>query len=278
MMRPFTQMRDLLPPALARRLEYAVHHLRRDATVFEGNYPSWDAAAAATNGYFDPSILERTREATRQARDNPRLFERDSVILQRPEYPLETLAALLYVAHCAHGRLDVIDFGGALGSSYFQLRSFLAPLVQVRWTVVEQTHYVECGQREFTDGRLCFQPTVRSAVTAAQPQVLLLSGVLQYLPDPRPMLRKLLAEEIEFALLDRTAFHRGNQDRLTVQRNPPSIYPASYPAWFFTETAFLTLILDTHELIFDFDARDQVLLAGGQAYYRGYLFRKKKPA
>jgi putative methyltransferase (TIGR04325 family) len=269
--------REMLPPGLASWLRYRLHHSRGDATLFEGRYSSWAAAAAATNGYFDPAILERTRQATRQARDNPRIFERDSVVLPHPEYPLEVLAALLHVGNMADGRLDVVDFGGALGSTYFQLQSFLKPLQKVRWTVVEQSHYVECGRREFTDDRLRFQPTVQEAVSETTSQILLLSGVLQYLPNPQNALRELLAQDIPFVLLDRTAFHREQSDRLTVQHNPHSIYPASYPAWFFNEAQFLAQFHNTHELLFDFDAHDQVLLERGRAYYRGYLFHKKQP-
>lgn len=265
-------LRDWLPPGLIRRGGYWLRRWRGNGTVFAGNHRSWEAAARAASGYAHPAILEHTRRATALARDDASVFERDSVVLSRPDYPLPALAALLHVANRRGGRLRVLDFGGALGSTYFQLRPFLAHLREVRWTVIEQPHYVDCGRREFADERLSFHHDVAVALSERESDVLFLSGVLQYLPAPHAMLAGLLSHRLPFVLLDRTALHADAADRLTVQRNPPSIYPGSYPAWFFNEEQLLGHFADHYRLVFAFAAADYALHLGPASTYRGYLY------
>ena len=265
--------RSLLPPPLHRMLACTVHRWGGGATVFTGNYASWRQAANAANGYDDARILERARAAMRRVKADGACFERDSIILPSPEYSFPALAAILRVAGESGGKLDVVDFGGALGSSYFQFRRFLHHVRPLRWAVVEQAHYVQCGRAEFGDDELSFHSTIQQAVSNRRRQLFLASSVLQYLPDPACFIDQLLEARFDYILLDRTAFHTGLKDRLSLQRNPDSLDRVSYPAWFFNEKSFLERFHGTYELVFDFDGRDQVLLAGGQPYYRGYLMR-----
>jgi hypothetical protein len=88
----------------------------------------------------------------------------------------------------------------------------------------------------------------------------------------------LLAHPIPFVLLDRTALHAGSADRLTVQRNPASIYPASYPAWFFSEQTLLGHFGTSHREICRFESGDKVLHLGPASRYRGYLFERSQAA
>lgn len=271
---PRFTIRELAPPGMIRRGGYLLRRWRGNGTVFTGNYASWIEAARAASGYADPGILERTRRATALARDDTSIFERDSVILPRPDYPLAALAALLHIANLKEGRLRVLDFGGALGSTFFQLRRFLAPLREVCWSVIEQPHYVECGQLEFANERLCFHHDVAGALATGEYDVLFLSCVLQYLPNPHRVLDELLAHRLPFILLDRTALHAGSNDRLTVQHNPAAIHPASYPAWFFNENRLLSHFRATHRLIYRFESGDKVLHLGAPSRYLGYLYER----
>jgi putative methyltransferase (TIGR04325 family) len=267
----------LIPPAVKDRLALALHQWRGDATIFEGDYPSWDEAAKATTGYANASILERTRQAALKAKNDPNVFERDSVILARPEYPLPLLATLMWVALRKGGRLDVVDFGGSLGSSFFHLRRFLEAVPHLRWAVVEQPHYVDCGNRDIAGEGLSFHRTVEEALRDLRPDVLLMSSVLQYLPTPHATLERLLSNGFSYVILDRTALHEGDRDRLTVQQNPASIYQASYPAWFFAEGPLLESFLDQYRLVYDFAGQDRALLAGSRTYHRGYIFERLEP-
>jgi putative methyltransferase (TIGR04325 family) len=199
-----------------------------------GDYGSWDDALAAT-GYDDESILEKTRIAALAAKHGEAAFERDSVVFERPEYAWPLLAALMWVAARNKGRLSVLDFGGSLGSSYFQHRVFLERLDSVHWVVVEQPAHVRVGRREFADERLRFCATIDEAAAESPPDVIVLSSVLQYLERPHEVLSALLGLECEHMVLDRTTVWDDQRDRLCVQTVAPAIYDASYPCWVFSE-------------------------------------------
>jgi putative methyltransferase (TIGR04325 family) len=264
----------LFPPGVKDELALALHRVRKDATIFEGDYLSWPDAERRSSGYADPGILERTLRAALRARNDPAVFERDSVILARPEYSFPTLCALLWIANRNAGRLKVLDFGGSLGSSFFQFRRFLSDIPALEWAVVEQPHFVECGSREMSGGGLSFHSSVASAVGEMKPDVLFLSSVLQYLPTPHETLAEMIELGFEFILLDRTAFHRRDRDRLTIQRNPASIHLASYPAWFFNKERLLENFEGRYKLVYEFQGSDRVMLARGRAAYRGFFFER----
>lgn len=265
----------LLPPALKERMAWVLHRLRGDATVFEGDFASWEDAERLTDGYDDAAILERRRQAVRKAKDDPDVFERDSVILPKAEYSFPALAALLWIALRRDGRLDVVDFGGSLGSSCFQLRPFLRDIPNLRWAVVEHPHYVECGRVEFAGHGLSFHTTIGDALFDLRPDVLLIPSVFQYLPAPHLALRQMVTHGFTYLLLDRTAFHTGSRDRLTIQKNPASICPASYPAWFFSEESFCDTFREDYRVVFGFPGDDRVLVAGTCTYHRGYLLERR---
>jgi putative methyltransferase (TIGR04325 family) len=265
----------VLPPVLKERMAWVLHRLRGDATVFEGDFASWADAERRTDGYDAAAILERTRQAVLKAKDDPEVFERDSVILPKAEYSFPVLAALLWLALRRDSRLDVVDFGGSLGSSFFQLRPFLKDIPNLRWAVVEQPHYVECGKVEFAGNGLSFHTTIEDALCDLRPDVLLISSVFQYLPAPHLALRQMITHGFTYLLLDRTAFHTGARDRLTIQKNPASIYPASYPAWFFSEESFCDTFREDYRVVFDFPGVDRALVAGTRPYHRGYLLERR---
>jgi putative methyltransferase (TIGR04325 family) len=221
---------------IKRRIRRFLRLARKERGVyFAGHYGDWATAMRFARGYDAPEILERTRRAMHQVRSGSAKFERDSVIFDRLEPPFPLLAAFARVAAGNAGRLDVLDFGGALGSTYFQCREFLRPLRSLRWTVVEQSSHVKCGHREFASEELFFLESIEQCMARGRPDVLLLSGVLQYLPAPYDFLRDALSYGIAHVVLDRTAFARQIAEVLTIQYTPSSIYSASYPTWFLSQ-------------------------------------------
>jgi len=251
-----------------------------DSVGFSGNYASWDAALADSPGYAASIILEKTRASALKVKNGEARFERDSVVFDRPEYSFPVLAALLR-AGVEDGRLSVLDFGGSLGSTYFQCREFLGGLPQVRWSVVEQPAHVACGQTEFQDEVLKFYYSATDCLEHERPNVLLLSSVLAYLKDPYEMLQGLIAKGIPRIILDRLGIIGGGADRLTLETVPASIYPATYPAWFFSEEKILSCFASSYSLVTDFVGAESqwYKLDGADIAFKGYIFEaKSKPA
>lgn len=267
--------KDLLPPAV-------IHGLRSLLSAgtgrlrFTGPYRSWDEAAAASDGYDTPQILERVRAAALRVKGGAAAFERDSALFERPEHPFPLLAVLLRTALAHSGQLSVLDFGGSLGSTYYQCRGFLSGLGRLRWSVVEQPAFVECGKREFESDELLFYRTVEECIRAEQPHVALLSSVLQYLPEPADVAHRIVEGRPDAIIVDRTPVHDEPHDAIVVQHVPPSLYRASYPFRVFGRERLVALFGDGYARAADlptlaFDALERSL----NARYVGVLLQRK---
>ena len=253
---------------------------RREGIVFEGNYPSWEDARHAATGYDAEIILNRTRDALLKVKRGEAVFERDSVVFDRPDFSYPLLAALLRAALRADGQLRVLDFGGSLGSSYFQCRPFLCPAVrELRWIVVEQPAHVACGRRDFASEELSFHEHAAEAIATHRPNTLLVSAVFQYVAEPYALLDALLRHRLPHVVLDRLAFLRSGRDRLTVQHVPPSIYAASYPAWFFSEARFTAALAAAgYRIVAEFPGADTVEPDDDPAYFKGFILEHQSQA
>lgn len=205
-----------------------------------GRYSSWAEACAVTEGYDKQNILMKTKESLLKIKEGKAVYERDSVLFDKKEYPFPLITFIQHSALLLERPLNVLDFGGSLGSSYFQIREFLTEQVCETWNVVEQAHYVSCGKQFFEDGKLRFVESIDKCVSEMNIDLILLSGVIQYLENPHLFLDSLTSFGFRYIIFDRTAFIHEDSDRLTVQKVWPSVYEASYPSWFFNEESFLS--------------------------------------
>ena len=200
---------------------------------WQGDYKDWASAvqAADTKGYAAEGILEKVRSAALAVRDGKALWERDSVLFYNEEFNQPLFDRLMQVAADADGKLHVLDFGGSLGSTCVQHRRLLNILPEWTWNVVEQPHFVACGKQELQTDQLRFFASVEEALAAAPINVVLLSGVLQYLEDSYAMLQYVSALPVSWLFIDRTPALDGHE-RIVVQNVPPQIYNAAYPCRF----------------------------------------------
>lgn len=227
-------LRSLTPPLVA---DVCVDRFR--AVRYVGNYGTWDEARARAEGYHAPNILAQVTEAARAARDGRLAFERDGIAFATPSYNWPLLACLLREAHRQGDELRVLDFGGSLGSVYFQHRRWFENF-KTRWAVVEQPGFVDIGRREFTTEELSFHFEMADAIRAIEPTVVLFSGVLAWIEQPHSILEEIVAARLPAILVDRTPLTGLDRDVARVQHVPASIYKASYPCWFLSRERFLS--------------------------------------
>lgn len=244
-----------------------------------GSYPTWQSAWDQAGGYEQDNILEKTRQSLQKIRSGEAVYERDSVLFAQKEYPYPLISCLLHIALACNNSLHVIDFGGSLGSTWFQIRDFLAPLSKISWHIVEQKNYVSWGKANFEDDILKFHYTIEDSLNACEPNVLLLSSVIQYMEEPHAFLSSLAKIAPAYIIFDRTSFIDNGDDRLTVQRVNPSIYEASYPAWFFNKEKVLAHFND-YTLLAEFSSYvegEAILCIDGkpQAKDKGFFLKRK---
>jgi putative methyltransferase (TIGR04325 family) len=261
---------DIMPPPMAR----SVYALRRNSIRFEGPFESWAAASAQCTGYAAEDILSRVLEATLKVKRGEAAFERDSVLFDEIDYPWPVTAGLMWAAARSNGTLDVLDFGGSLGSSYFQHARLLSALADVRWNVVEQPHFTRAGRAELQDKRLRFYNSIAECLDASNPNVVLISSVLQYLPDPEPVIAELRAVGAPLIIVDKTVVNTSAHQSVYLQHVPASIYRASYPCRSLSESRLIASFSPTYRLECAFDSADAPPLVQIESQFKGFLFIK----
>ncbi len=246
-----------------------------DYIRFTGDYPSWEAACRECSGYDSEDIAERVLQTTLAVLRGEFAWERDSVGFREAGCSWPLLSCLLRCAALNGGTLRVIDFGGALGSVFFQHRKLLQGLSLLDWRIVEQPCFVVRGRSSVCchplARELTFHETLEQAMQAGVPDVLLLSSVLQYLQDPLQSLTEMLALGIPHVILDRTAVLRGAEPSLlSVQRVPASIYRASYPAWFLSEKQLMKICTGSYSLTAEWTNDDDYTTPRGLGGFIGF--------
>ena len=235
---------------------------------------SWREASANATGYDSDSILAKVIVATNKVTSGETKFERDGVTFDVMHYPFPLIATLLRASTENRGQLTVLDFGGALGSSYYQCRDFLQGVNNLHWCVVEQAHFVESGSAHFATQNLSFFYQMKDVWTTHQPNVILFSGVLQYLPEPFVVLKEAIDSQVEYIIIDRTPFIEYGVSIISLQKVPTQIINSSYPVWLFNESEFKQIFSGKYSEITSFDALDGVIGQGRlKANFKGIVFK-----
>lgn len=245
------------------------------AIRFKGTYSNWEDADRAAAGYAEDSLFQRIERAALSVKDGEAAWEQDGVTHDHipPDWP--TLACLSQATLANNGLLTVLDFGGALGSSYFQARPYLIGVNHLRWHVVEQPHVAASGRKNFETEQLRFHDSLEECLQESVPNIALLSAVLPYLEKPYELLDRIMATPIEFLIIDRH-FESMTRELLTVQVVPPSIYPASYPAWLFDRAKLNSTLSRYFEKQWEWAGKDPPLHGRGiGARFSGQLWRRR---
>ncbi len=261
-------IKSLIPPIIVDTLR----KLKFNKYGWHGNYKNWEEAKKASTGYDSDAILQKVRLSLLKVKNGEAVYERDSVIFDEIQYSWPLLSGLLLAASNAKGNLRVLDFGGSLGSTYYQNKKFLDQLNSVSWSVVEQKHFVDAGKKDFEDERLKFYYDVTACVKEQKPNVLVLSSVLQYIEKPYELMDEILKNDFEFIIIDRTPF--ANKETIKLQIVPPNIYAASYPCRFFDEVLFLEYFASKdYKTVEDFYALDGI---SNEYKFKGFIMQKVK--
>ena len=205
------------------------------------------------------------------------VYERDSVIFDKKEYSEELLIGLLNAAKENDYKLHVLDFGGSLGSTYYQNKDLLKHLKEFSWNIVEQEDFVKEGKNTFENDKLQFYYSIDECIKEKNINVLLLSNTLQYIEKPYELLNTILNYNFEYLIFETTAFIEGEVDIITKQIVPEGIYKASYPAWFFNEAKIINFITNEYIQINNFNSyhTSPIELNEKKAYWKGFIFKKK---
>lgn len=262
-------LKNILPDRLIRLI-------KSEKSNWKGDFETWGDAEKKCTGYNADIILQKVKDATQKVQSGEAAYERDSVLFDKIEYSWPLLAGLLFASIKSNGRLYVLDFGGSLGSTYFQNKNYLDQLNGVDWNVVEQAEFVKSG-REFirTDVLNFYYSAEECIAEKGLPDFLLFSTTLPYLERPYELLTRMLELRIPFLFIDNTIFNYEPRDRITIQHVPKSIYEASYPCWFLNYNKVSELISQYYHIISEHFNEHIIQLDGKPVRFRG-IFGKLK--
>ncbi len=263
---------DFMPPIITR----FIRHRRQNRGLhygWFGDYRNWKEALKHCSGYNSEAIVEKVKIAVQKVLKGEAKYERDSVAFSTIEYSWPLLAGLMWIASQNKNCLNVVDFGGSLGTIYYQNRIFFENLDKLSWNIVEQPIFVDCGKRCFEDGKLVFYYDIASSQKKAKSDCLILSSVLPYLSAPYEFIEEAVrVYNFEFMIVDKTYFALNGKDRLTIQKVPPYIYEASYPCWFLNEKQFLNKFLKNYQLV---ESYESVGYANIPSAFKGFIFKRR---
>lgn len=265
-------LKQWIPPALW----HLIGSYLGQRIYFRGEYDDWNTALAVTgDGYAAPDILERVKTDTIALRAK-RPKGHPASIGSSTDIPLPMVAAMLRAACMSEGKLCVLDYGGALGGTYFRCAPMLGNLSRVRWHVVEQPNFVTLGRELFENDVLTFHERHEECFAVSPPNAVLFSAVLQYLPEPWRILESAVSIEASVIVLDRTPIVALPTSRLTVQHVPARLGKASYPAWLFNRDDLLRGLARDYRCLCEFPAMDGEMMFGfRRVSFKGFILEKK---
>ena len=175
-------------------------------------------------GYENTCIFEKVKNATLMVKEGKAAYERDGFLFYEKEYYLQLLAVLFEIFF-EYGECNVIDFGGSLGSTFFQNKDKLMKYIpRLKWNIVEQRHFVKWGKDNLEDEKLKFYYKIDDVEKC---NVILFGGSLQYLKDYHSFLEQAAARNIKYLIIDRVTI--SNETWVSVEYAHEPIYEANYP-------------------------------------------------
>lgn len=266
-------------PSFIRRFFYNLRHPSGEEGVrWILQNKSWQEVLKDCKGYDHTAIFEKVKNAALRVKNGEAVFERDSVLFYQPEYNPHLLQTFDAIANNNGDHLNLIDFGGSLGSVYFQYRDQFSKYKSVKWSVVEQAHFIDFGKKELETDALKFYHTMKECVKENTINAILLSSVLSYLEKPYELLSEIIALNLEFIIIDKTLLTDTEQDLICKQEVPKSIYKASYPCRILSKRNLIKFITEKYDLTNEFDPYETpqfVTINNKKAIFSALVFRKK---
>jgi len=263
---------EILPPVISRYLKRQII----PKVGWIGEYHNWNKVKELTNGYDSDLIIEHVTDSMLKVRNGEYAFERDGGISNEIQYSFPLLSALLLIASKNKNKLNLIDFGGALGSSYYQNKKLLEHLDKLDWSIVEQPKFVVNGKKHFENEELKFYYSIEEAYAESKADTLVLLSVLEYIEKPYELLKTITDLNFKYIIIDRTPFSDCPLDFICKQVVPPNNYEASYPCWIFNEANILNAFLTKYELVYNFSSNFGKFYISKHSVEHKGLFLKRK--
>ncbi len=260
---------------LKKKLIYFYHLIKfflGRGALLKGNYKTWKKAKKNSDGYEDKKIFEKVKKNFLLSRKLKNRYEQDSLIINKPRYSLSSSLGIILSAKVLK-KINIIDYGGSLGTIYFQYKKIIDNIQLIKWNIVEQDAFVNFGKKNIKDKKINFYSNLNECLLKQRPNVFFASSSLQYVEYPYKILKKVSNfKNIKFIIIDKSPFHP-NVETIKIQHNPRSIYKQSYPVHIFNKSKMIKFMHKNHfQLIDSFECENMLF----NVNYYGLIFIRKK--
>jgi putative methyltransferase (TIGR04325 family) len=223
-------------------------------------YPSYEDALkdATPYGYEDKELVNIILEKTKLYQK--KLAESTSVNI---DFKTANLLLSLFYTYQSQ-TIHVLDFGGACGAHYFEVRKLLPAHFRLKWVVVETPTMVTLAN-SLANEELSFEDDLDRAIGyLGSVDLLHTSGTLQYVNDQLSFLKRLIDVKANYLLINRMGFTLDNQPIIIIHQsysNEHGVGQLSYPTpstiiktpyTFMPKKDFDEIIAPKYELLLEF--------------------------
>ncbi len=247
---------------------------RKNKITYHGPFDNWISAQKKSKGYNDSKILSKVKKNTLIAKNNIYFFERDGSLLKKNTISINRLHLILDLMNKKKRKLNIIDFGGSLASMYFKIKNIIDLKNKNKWNIVEQKIFAKEGNKTFKNQNLFFFDNINK-IKDKKIDLIILSGTLQYVEQPKHVLKKILNRKPEIILIERTpvSINKKQNDIFVQQRED-----YSYPSWHFSENFIKNFFkINNYDLVDKFSSEfDHNLFVKNQEIrFENYIFKNK---
>ena len=246
----------------------------RSPIKYEYGFKDWADAKAASIGYSEQSILQKVSNHTDLMVKSKTGWVRDGFYFEEVQINFEILSFL--TLHSTRVQpLRVIDFGGGLGTTFFQNRDILNKFgIKVCWNIIEQPNFVAEGKLilDSFPNLHFFESLSEASITASD--LVIFSSVLEYIEDSYHFLEEITRLENKplGILIDRSPIDLVDHEKYVVQNVDDSIHRAKLPLRILGQDRIVEILSDDYELLTDWVSSTQ---PDPKSIARGLYFLRK---
>jgi putative methyltransferase (TIGR04325 family) len=270
--------KEILPPFLYRKLTQPSYK----STKLYGSYAE-ALLDCSQDAYENQELVEVIRKKTaRYAQE----------LASRADFSVDFRSSIMLnaVVTAAAGRkkLRVLDFGGACGAHFFEVKKVLGDRIALEWVVVETTAMAAEGKKLETAG-LYFTDDIWKAVEIlGEVDLLHTSGTLQCVDAPFEFLQRMLSVKPAFILFNRLGLHAADQTIIVVHKSKlswngigelPDGYTdkwLAYPFQFLSQQTFESKMNEAYHRLFSYVEESGIFPVNEEKLIgRAYLYERK---
>lgn len=254
------KIKDFIPPIILKAGKKILRN-EKDNVNIEVEYDSYESAQieCVKGDYQNIELCNMIADKTIIYRDT--LSQQTNTLNSTNVFLLSAINHIR-ITHSLKS-ITILDFGGACGAHFFEIRKFLPETIQLKWIVVETPQMVLSAKTKNIETKeLTFLDNMNNL-----PQIdfIYSSGALQYTSKPYGFLEDLLKIGANSILFNRMMFNENDRDLITIQTsslstNGPGQMPKqytdkimTYPHTTLSFNKFNSIVLKTYKLTWIFN-------------------------